>query len=159
MNISKKFILLIFLLFSSTFISCSYDLHFSGISENSVNEILQNYQNKNYSKEDVINIIGKPSSTSLFDENTWFYMQRELENKSFLTLGKQKITTNNVLEINFNDYGIVVSKKIYSLKDMNEVKIDKDKTENMAIKKTGINSLFQSIYQKINAPKNNRKRN
>jgi len=110
-------------------------------------------------KNDVINIIGKPSSTSLFNENTWFYMQRELENKSFLTLGKQKITTNNVLEINFNDYGIVVSKKIYSLKDMNEVKIDKDKTENMAIKKTGINSLFQSIYQKINAPKNNRKRN
>ena len=46
MNISKKFIILIFLLFSSIVISCSKDLHFSGISENSVNEILENYQNK-----------------------------------------------------------------------------------------------------------------
>ena len=63
MNISKKFIFLIFLLFSSILISCSKDLHFSGISENSVNEILENYQNNNYSKEDVINIIGSPLVT------------------------------------------------------------------------------------------------
>ena len=46
MNISKKFIFLIFLLFSSIVISCSKDLHFSGISENSLNEILENYQIK-----------------------------------------------------------------------------------------------------------------
>ena len=50
-------------MFSFTLISCSKDLHFSGISENSVNEILQNYQNNNYSKEDVINIIGSPLVT------------------------------------------------------------------------------------------------
>ena len=83
MNISKKFIILIFLLFSSIVISCSKDLHFSGISENSVNEILENYQNKNYSKEDVINIIGSPLVTEDFD-NLWIYrMEKEQGNATF----------------------------------------------------------------------------
>ena len=83
MNISKKFILLIYLLFSFTFISCSKDLHFSGISENSANEILQNYQNKNYSKEDVINKIGSPLVTEDLD-SMWIYcMGKEQGNATF----------------------------------------------------------------------------
>ena len=40
---------------------------------------------------------------------------------------------------------------------MNEIKISKDKTENMAIKKVGINNLLQSLYQKINSPKNRKR--
>jgi len=97
MNISKKFILLIFLLFSSTFISCSKDLHFSGISENSVNEILQNYQNKNYSKEDIINIIGSPLVTEDSD-NLWIYrMEKEQGNATF-----KKSIYNKTLKLRFD---------------------------------------------------------
>ena len=98
MNISKKFILLIFLLFSSTFISCSKDLHFSGISENSVNEILQNYQNKNYSKEDVINTIGSPLVTEDSD-NLWIYrMEKEQGNATF-----KKSIYNKTLKLRFDE--------------------------------------------------------
>ena len=98
MNISKKFILLIFLLFSSTFISCSKDLHFSGISENSVNEILQNYQNNNYSKEDVINIIGSPLVTEDSD-NLWIYrMEKEQGNATF-----KKSIYNKTLKLHFDE--------------------------------------------------------
>ena len=60
MNILK--IPLIFIALSSSIIlfSCSKDIYFSGISETSFNEIKENYQNINYSKEDVIAIIGPP---------------------------------------------------------------------------------------------------
>ena len=110
MNISKKFIILIFLLFSSITISCSKDLHFSGISENSTNEILDNYQNKNFSKEDVINIIGSPLVTEDFD-NLWIYrMEKEQGNVTFkksiynktLKLRFDKNVLRSVEEINLN---------------------------------------------------------
>ena len=97
MNIPKKFILLIFLLFTSTFISCSKDLHFSGISENSVNEILQNYQNKTYSKEDIIAIIGSPLVTENSD-NLWIYrMEKEQGNATF-----KKSIYNKTLKLRFD---------------------------------------------------------
>ena len=98
MNISKKFIILIFLLFSSILISCSKDLHFSGVSENSVNEILDNYQNKNYSKVDIINIIGAPLVTEDSD-NLWIYrMEKEQGNATF-----KKSIYNKTLKLRFDE--------------------------------------------------------
>ena len=98
MNISKKFILLIFLFFTSTFISCSKDLHFSGISENSANEILDNYQIKDYSKEDVINIIGSPLVTEDSD-NLWIYrMEKKQGNATF-----KKSIYNKTLKLRFEE--------------------------------------------------------
>ena len=96
MNISKKIIFLIFLLFSSVLISCSKDLHFSGVSENSVNEILQNYQNNNYSKEDIINIIGSPLVTE-DSGNLWIYrMEKKQGNATF-----KKSIYNKTLKLRF----------------------------------------------------------
>ena len=98
MSISKKFIFLIFVLFSTLFISCSKDLHFSGISENSINEILQSYQNKNYSKEDVINIIGMPLITE-DSQNMWIYrMEKQQGNATF-----KKTIYNKTLKLRFED--------------------------------------------------------
>jgi outer membrane protein assembly factor BamE (lipoprotein component of BamABCDE complex) len=98
MSISKKFIFLIFVLFSTLFISCSKDLHFSGISENSINEILQSYQNKNYSKEDVINIIGMPLITE-DSQNLWIYrMEKQQGNATF-----KKTIYNKTLKLRFED--------------------------------------------------------
>ena len=98
MSISKKFIFFIFVLFSTLFISCSKDLHFSGISENSINEILQSYQNKNYSKEDVINIIGMPLITE-DSQNLWIYrMEKQQGNATF-----KKTIYNKTLKLRFED--------------------------------------------------------
>mgnify|MGYP000232089498 FL=1 len=98
MSISKKFIFLIYVLFSTLFISCSKDLHFSGISENSINEILQSYQNKNYSKEDVINIIGMPLITE-DSQNLWIYrMEKQQGNATF-----KKTIYNKTLKLRFED--------------------------------------------------------
>ncbi len=98
MNISKNFIILIFLLFSSILTSCSKDLHFSGISENSLNEIFENYQKKNYSKEDVIDIIGSPLVTEDSD-NLWIYrMEKEQGNITF-----KKSIYNKTLKLRFDE--------------------------------------------------------
>ena len=109
-------------------------------------------------KNDVLNILGKPSTKSFFNDNIWVYINREKENQSVFKLGKSKIKTNNVLEISFNNYGIVETKKLYNINDMNKIKISKDITSKTYDDKKYINKVLTSIKNKINAPKLNRKR-
>tara|TARA_Y100000590_G_scaffold462495_1_gene626739 strand:- start:167 stop:628 length:462 start_codon:yes stop_codon:yes gene_type:complete len=149
----KKFIFIIFLLTISCTNNKVVKNHGFSALEVKANKIEILKTNKNNIKE----IFGKPSSVSLFDKNTWFFIQREKVNQTIFKLGNQKLQKNNVLEIKFNDYGIVVSKKLYKLEDMKNLQIAKEKTENSNLKKSGINSLLQSLYQKINSPKINRR--
>ena len=109
-------------------------------------------------KNDILNLMGNPSSTSLFDENTWFYIQREKTNQSIVKLGKSKINKNNVLEISFNNYGIVQSKKLYQIDKMKNVKIEKNTTLTKYDKDSYFGRLLKSIRQKIESPtKKNRR--
>ena len=107
-------------------------------------------------KNDVLEIIGRPSTVSLFDSNDWFYIEREKINQSVLKLGKQKVVKNNILEITFDKLGSVENKKLYQLENMNNIKIIKDITDKEYYKKTYIQSALKSLEQKINAPKINR---
>tara|TARA_B100000287_G_C20074003_1_gene559561 strand:+ start:64 stop:519 length:456 start_codon:yes stop_codon:yes gene_type:complete len=109
-------------------------------------------------KNDILNDFGKPSTVSLFDENTWFYIQRVKVNQSVIKLGSSKIKNNNVLEITFNDYGIVKTKKFYQLNNMNDITIVKGVTERKYETSSGFGKLLKSLEQKINSPKKNRRK-
>ena len=109
-------------------------------------------------KNDVIDLLGKPSSISLFDENLWLFIQSEKINQSIIKLGKTKIISNNVLEVKFNSRGIVEEKKLYQIKDMNDLQVVKDKTRSEYDNTSTLGKLFKSIEQKISSPSKNRKR-
>ena len=104
-------------------------------------------------KNDVLKELGKPSTISLFDENSWFYIEREKINQSIFRLGKSKIETNNVLVVKFNDAGQVLTKKIYTINDMKKLKIAKDTTKKRYDSESFAGKLLKSLDQKINAPK------
>ena len=110
-------------------------------------------------KNDILLIFGKPSTDSMFDDNKWYYIERKKINQSIIKLGKQKIDRNYVLEVNFNKYGIVSSKKLYTMEDMNNVKITKDITSNSFGDQSYIQKILSSVRQKIDSPKRNRNRN
>ena len=116
------------------------------------NKIVVKQSNKN----DVLEIIGKPSTVSLFDSNDWFYIEREKTNQSVFKLGKSKINKNNVLEISFNEYGVVETKKLLNIDSMNKLNADKKITEKNYDKRSGIGKLLKSLEQKINSPKTKR---
>ena len=109
-------------------------------------------------KNDVIDLLGKPSSISLFDENLWLFIQSEKINQSIIKLGKAKIISNNVLEVKFNSRGIVEEKKLYQIKDMNDLQVVKDRTTSEYDNTSSLGKLFKSIEQKIGSPSKNRKR-
>ena len=83
-----------------------------------IDKIEINITNKN----DLIKLIGNPSTVSDFDKNRWYYFERLKTNQSLIKLGNQKIKKNNVLIVDLNDYGIVKNKKLLIIDDMNDVK-------------------------------------
>ena len=86
-------------LFSSiVLISCSKDTYFSGISETSFNEIKENYQNINYSKDDVLKIIGPPLIRENSD-NLWIY---RTDKKTGIAAFKQTVY-NKTLKFKFEN--------------------------------------------------------
>tara|TARA_Y100000590_G_scaffold255288_1_gene286641 strand:- start:1205 stop:1663 length:459 start_codon:yes stop_codon:yes gene_type:complete len=147
--------ILIFLLFLLT-ISCSNNKVVNNHGSTAIalksNKIEISKSNKN----DVMIILGKPSTVSLFDQNSWFFIEREKVNQSIFKFGKSKIRKNNVLEITFDNYGIVQSKKLYNLENMNDLKKVKNKTKKKYDTNSKIGKLIKSLEQKINAPKMNR---
>ena len=86
------------LLSSIILFSCSKDTYFSGISETSFNEIKENYENINYSKEDVISIIGPP----LIKENSNNLCIYRTDKKTGIAAFKQTVY-NKTLKFKFED--------------------------------------------------------
>ncbi len=109
-------------------------------------------------RNDVLNLMGRPSSVSLFDDNSWFYFERETVNQSVFKLGKAKIEKNYILEVKFNNEGIVKSKKLYDMNDMNDIKAIKETTKKKYDSNSKFGKLLKSMEQKINSPKRNLKK-
>ena len=86
------------LLSSIILFSCSKDTYFSGISETSFNEIKENYKNINYSKDDVIKIIGPPLIKENSD-NLWIY---RTDKKTGIAAFKQTVY-NKTLKFKFEN--------------------------------------------------------
>tara|TARA_Y100000768_G_scaffold378825_1_gene353727 strand:+ start:2413 stop:2871 length:459 start_codon:yes stop_codon:yes gene_type:complete len=107
-------------------------------------------------KNDIIKIIGPPSSISNFDENRWFYMQSKKENQSLIKLGIKKIKKNNILVVKFNNKGILENKKILDLDDMNQIKYVKNITEKDYKQNNTLYKIFSSLREKANASVKNR---
>ena len=151
----KKILLFIFIIISACTNNKVVNNHGIIALEAKSNKIEISKTNKN----DVLSIIGKPSSVSMFDENLWFYFERENQNQSVLKLGKSKIVKNNVLEVSFDKYGIVTSKRIYNIDDMNKVEIEKKITRKDYDKSSFIVKSLNSIIQKVNSPVTKKKGN
>ncbi len=108
-------------------------------------------------KNDLIKIIGPPSSKSDFNKNIWFYFERFKTNQSLFKLGTQKIKKNNILVLELNELGILKSKKILNIDNMNELDFAKKTTSKDFKNNTILYGVFSSLREKINAPIRNKK--
>ena len=148
-----KFIIIIIFLF---IVNCSgnkvSNFHGSKQLEEKFNLIKLNVNNKN----DLVRLIGPPSSISDFNNNKWFYIERLKTNQSLIKLGNQKIKKNNVLIVKMDKLGIVREKKLLDLESMNDVKYFKATTEKDFKRDNMLYNVFSSLREKINAPSKNR---
>ena len=60
-----------------------------------------NYSNKN----DIITLIGPPSTKSTFDTDIYIYIEKKTSSSRLTKLGKKKLLANNVLVLEINEDG------------------------------------------------------
>ena len=120
---------------------------------NKFNKIVVEKSNSN----DILNLLGPPSTKSSFDNNIWIYIERKKTNQSIFKLGKQKIEKNNVLVLELDNKGILAKKKLYNLDDMNDYKFVEKATQKAFSQNSFVYGVLSSLRDKINAPVRKRK--
>ena len=103
-------------------------------------------------KNDIIKILGSPSTISKFDNDVWIYIERKQTQSKLRNLGKMEIFENNVLVLEIDNYGLLKKKNFYNEKDMNELKLVKNTTGQEFKKNSFVYEFMSSLRQKINDP-------
>ena len=103
-------------------------------------------------KNDILVDLGPPSTKSTFYNDLWIYIERKETKTSMATLGRKKLILNNVLILEMDDNGILVSKKFLNKNDMNKIKFSKNETNVISSKDSFIYDFLQGLRQKINDP-------
>ena len=103
-------------------------------------------------KNEIIEILGKPSTQSKFNNDVWIYIERKQTQSQFKNLGKMKIYKNDVLILEIDNYGLLKKKDFYNVNDMKKIDIVKKTTEGNITKNSFIYDFMSSLRQKINDP-------
>tara|TARA_B100000242_G_scaffold249069_1_gene190274 strand:+ start:142 stop:627 length:486 start_codon:yes stop_codon:yes gene_type:complete len=146
-----KIILYIFII-SLIVTNCSFKkvVNHHGVSflEKKQKNLIINETNKN----EIINLLGNPSTKSKFNNDVWIYIERKQTQSRLKNLGKMKIYKNDVLVLEIDNYGLLKKKDFYNLNDMKKINIVKDTTKGNITKNSFIYEFMSSMRQKMNDP-------
>ena len=108
-------------------------------------------------KNDVKKFLGHPSTVATFDNSIWIYIERTITRGKLLKFGQNITYKNNVLALEFNEYGILTKKDFYNKSQINKINFIKDTTETITREKSFVYSFLSSLRQKINKPMERKK--
>ena len=103
-------------------------------------------------KNDIIKILGNPSTTSKFDNDVWIYIERKQTQSKLKNMGRMKIYKNDVLVLEVDDYGILKKKEFFNKDDMQNIKVVEATTEAGFKRNSFVYDFMSSMRQKINDP-------
>ena len=76
-------------------------------------------------RQDVMQMLGSPSTTSTFGEERWYYVTAQKEAFGFLA---PEVTKQQVTQITFNEDGMVTDIQRRGIKDRRDIEITQDTT-------------------------------
>ncbi len=144
----KKILLLFIILLASCSLNKIVQHHGVHNLEKKQTKLIINKTNKN----DIINLIGPPSTKNTFDNDVYIYIERKTTGPKLTKLGKKKLIKNDVLVLEINNKGMLLSKNFYNKEDMNKIDFDKNITGINYSKKSFIYNFLSSVRQKIDDP-------
>tara|TARA_B110001452_G_scaffold216914_1_gene188357 strand:- start:655 stop:1116 length:462 start_codon:yes stop_codon:yes gene_type:complete len=103
-------------------------------------------------RNQILALIGPPSTKSTFDNDIYIYIERKMTGSKLTKLGKKKLIKNDVLMLEVDNRGILLTKKFYNKKDMKELNFDENITGINYSKKSFIYNFLSSVRQKIDDP-------
>ncbi len=147
----KSFLLLFLVLIAISGCARQEVIKSHGISylENREKLVKVNISNKN----DTVLLLGQPSTKGMTNDNLWIYIERTRTRGKLLKLGRNYLKKNNVLVLEFNNYGILTKKDFYNKDNMKELTFAKAITENEIRKENFIYSFLTSVRQKMESKK------
>ena len=104
-------------------------------------------------KNDVVKIFGQPATKGMTDDNVWIYIERTQTREKILKLGRNYLSKNNVLVLEFDRLGILIKKDFYNKENMEDLKFAKTVTSNELKKENFIYSFLSSIRSKMDSKK------
>ncbi len=117
--------------------------------------LIVNLSNKN----DIIKILGNPSTISKFDNDIWIYIERKQTQSQFKKLGKMQIYKNDILVLDIDRYGILKKKNFYNKDNMKKLETVDMTTKGTFARNSFIYNFMSSMRQKINDPLGQRAKN
>ena len=133
--------------------SCQLDpvikTHGIAYLENREKLIFVNKSNKN----DVVNVLGQPATKGMTNDNLWIYIERTRTRGTLFKLGRNYLKKNNVLVLEFSNYGILNKKEFYDKEKMKRIEFVKGQTINEIRKENFVYSFLSSIRQKMESKK------
>ena len=145
---NKLYIFFLFLILSNCSFKPVVKHHGVPSLEKKQKSLIINKTNKN----DIVKILGSPSTTSKFDNDVWIYIERKQTQSKLKNLGRMKIFKNDVLVLEIDDYGILNKKEFYNKDDMENIKISEATTQSGFEKNSFIYEFMSSMRQKIDDP-------
>ena len=145
------FFISIFILISNCSFNLVDDHHGVFFLEKKQKKIKVNESNTN----DILSILGEPSTKSTFDEDVWIYIERKITNSHFF--GKRDLIVNNVMVLDIDDNGILSKKEFYDINDMKKIDFDSNRTESIT-RRNFIYNFLSSLRQRVNDPLGVRKK-
>ena len=149
----KKISYFIFVILIATSCSVKPINNYHGVAflEKKQEKLLINKSNKN----DIIKILGSPSTQSILEDDLWIYIENRKTKSSILKLGKEIVLTSNVLVLEIDKKGILKSKKFFNIDDQNKIIFNKNETAT-SDKDSFVYGVISSLKQKIDSPKRNK---
>ena len=145
---NKLYIFFLFLILSNCSFKKVVKHHGVPFLEKKQSSLVINKTNKN----DIMKILGNPSTKSKFDNDVWIYIERKQTQSQLKNLGRMKIFKNDVLVIELNNYGILKKKEFFNKDDMENLKKVDSTTKAGFKKKSYVYDIMSSMRQKINDP-------
>ena len=151
---NKIYFIIIFLFIAN----CSFN---KAITHHGVN-LLEKKQEKLFlkttNKNDIVKLLGPPSTKSTFDNDIWIYIERKTTTKKLFKLAGEKVLVNNVLVLEIDNYGLLAKKEFYNMEKMNKLDFSKSKTDVKYSKRSFVYDFMSSMRQKLNDPLGKRKK-
>ena len=144
----KIILIILFILISSCSTNKVVKNHGTSFIKSKSQDIVVNKSNKN----DVLEILGPPSTKSSFDDNIWVYIETKKTSTSIFKLGKRNMEKNNILILQLDDLGLIKTKNFYDLAKMNEIEFSEKITSSGYQKNSYVYNLLTSLRHKINSP-------
>ena len=151
---NKIYFIIIFLCIANCSINNAIKHHGVNFLEKKQEKLILKTTNKN----DIIKLLGPPSTKSTFDNDVWIYIERKTTTKKLFKLARKKILVNNVLVLEIDRYGLLVKKEFYNMEKMNDLDFSKKTTKTMYTKKSFVYDFMSSMRQKLNDPLGKRKK-